>query len=230
MTRAEARDYARRFGEIVGDGDPRVELVIAPPYTALDAARDLGGRWSLAGQNVAAETGGAYTGEVSARMLADAGCRYVLVGHSERRRLFGEEGGVLARKLARVREAGLTPIYCLGETEEEREEGLTATVLVTQVDTLKGDPGDEPLVVAYEPVWAIGTGKAATAEDAGSARVHLAELLSARRDIRILYGGSVTAENARSLLEVSRVDGFLIGGASLKPAAFAAIAGIGGDS
>ncbi len=226
MTRAEARDYARRLGEIVGDGDPRVELVIAPPYTALDAARDLGGRWSLAGQNVAAETGGAYTGEVSARMLADAGCRYVIVGHSERRRLFGEEGGVLARKLARVREAGLTPIYCLGETEEEREAGLTATVLVTQVETLEGDPGDEPLVVAYEPVWAIGTGKAATAEDAGSARVRLAELLSARRDIRILYGGSVTAENARSLLEVSRVDGFLIGGASLKPAAFAAIAGI----
>jgi triosephosphate isomerase len=159
-------------------------------------------------------------------MLADAGCRYVLVGHSERRRLFGEESGVLARKLARVREAGLTPIYCLGETEEEREEGLTATVLVAQVETLERDPSDAPLVVAYEPVWAIGTGKAATAEDAGSARVHLAELLSARRGVRILYGGSVTAENARKLLETARVDGFLIGGASLKPAAFAAIAGI----
>ncbi len=226
MTRPEARDYARRLAEILGDGDPRVELVIAPPYTALDAARDPGGRWSLAGQNVAAEASGAYTGEISARMLADTGCRYVLVGHSERRRLFGEESGVLARKLARVREAGLTPIYCLGETEEEREEGLTATVLVAQVETLDGDPSDAPLVVAYEPVWAIGTGKAATAEDAGSARVHLAELLSARRNVRILYGGSVTAENARELLETARVDGFLIGGASLKASAFAAIAGI----
>jgi len=229
-TREESRDYARRLGEILGDRDPRVELVIAPPYTALDAARDPGGRWSLAGQNVAAETEGAYTGEVSARMLADAGCRYVIVGHSERRRLFGEESGVLARKLTRVREAGLTPIYCLGETEEEREEGLTATVLVAQVETLGGDPDDAPLVVAYEPVWAIGTGKAATVEDARSARVHLAELLSARRNARILYGGSVTTENARALLDESGVDGFLIGGASLKPAAFAAISGIGGDS
>jgi triosephosphate isomerase len=159
-------------------------------------------------------------------MLADAGCRYILVGHSERRRLFGEESGVLARKLARVREEGLTPIYCLGETEAEREEGLTASVLVAQVGTLEKDPSDAPLVVAYEPVWAIGTGKAATTEDAGSARVHLAELLSERRDVRILYGGSVTAENSQELLEECGVDGFLIGGASLKPETFAAIAGL----
>jgi triosephosphate isomerase len=224
-TRGEAAAFSRELGEIVGERDTGVELVVAPPFTALDSSRDPRGRWSLAGQNVAAEDHGAYTGEVSARMLADAGCRYVLVGHSERRRLFGEESGVLARKLARVREAGLTPIYCLGETETEREEGLTATVLVAQVETLERDPGDAPLVVAYEPVWAIGTGKAATAEDAESARVHLAELLSARRDVRILYGGSVTAENARELLKTCRVDGFLIGGASLKPETFAAIAG-----
>ncbi len=215
-TRGEAAAFSRELGEILGERDPGVEIVVAPPFTALDAAGDPRGRWSLAGQNAAAETHGAYTGEVSARMLADAGCRYALVGHSERRRLFGEESGVLARKLARVREAGLTPIYCLGETEAEREEGLTASVLVAQVGTLEQDPSDAPLVVAYEPVWAIGTGKAATTEDAGSARVHLAELLSERRDVRILYGGSVTAENARELLETCRVDGFLIGGASLK--------------
>jgi triosephosphate isomerase (TIM) len=227
MTRSEAGNYARELGEILEDRKLDVELVVAPPYTALDAARDGSGRWSLAGQNVASEVSGAYTGEVSAKMLADAGCRYAIVGHSERRRLFGEDAPVLARKLARVREAGLTPIYCLGETETEREEDLTATTLVAQVETLSADPSGSPLVVAYEPVWAIGTGKAATVKDAGSARAHLASLLSDRRDLRILYGGSVTPENCRSLLEDARVDGFLIGGASLKASAFAAIAGLG---
>jgi triosephosphate isomerase len=228
MRRGEAAAYARELGGILGERDPGVELVLAPPYTALDAASDPRQRWTIAGQNVASEPEGAYTGEVSARMLADAGCRYVLVGHSERRRFFGEDGAVLARKLARVREAGLTPIYCLGETEAEREEGLTATTLVAQTETLAGDPGDAPLVVAYEPVWAIGTGRAATSEDARSARIHLADLLSGRRDLRILYGGSVTPENARTLLEEARVDGFLVGGASLRASTFAAIAGIVG--
>src|SRR5512141_2434036 len=175
-TRGEAAAFSRELGEIVD------ERVVAPPFTALDSARDPRGRWSLAGQNVAAEAQGAYTGEVSARMLADAGCRYVLVGHSERRRLYGEESGVLARKLARVREAGLTPIYCLGETEEEREEGLTATVLVAQVENLDRDPADAPLVVAYEPVWAIGTGRAATSADAAAARETLRKLLAPRAE------------------------------------------------
>ena len=225
-TRGEARAYARDLGALLPDRDPGAELVIAPPFTALDEARDPRGRWSLAAQDVASESEGAYTGEVSARMIADAGCRYAIVGHSERRRLFGESGPVLARKLERVREAGLLPIYCLGETEEEREEGLTAKILAAQVETLAEDPAGAPLVVAYEPVWAIGTGRAATAEDAGSARLQLAELLSGRRDVRILYGGSVTSENARSLLEACRVDGFLIGGASLVASTFVAIAGL----
>jgi triosephosphate isomerase len=230
-TRGEARLYAFHLGELLGDRYAGVELVIAPPFTAFQEAKDgLSKRWSLAAQDVASETEGAYTGEVSARMIADADCRYVIVGHSERRRLFGETGPVLARKLERVREAGLTPIYCLGETDEEREEGLTEATLAAQVETLAEDPADAPLVVAYEPVWAIGTGRAATAEDAGSARLQLAELLSARRDVRILYGGSVTAGNARHLLEACRVDGFLIGGASLKPETFAAIAGIGPET
>ena len=226
MRRGEAAAYARELGEILGGRDPECEIVLAPPYTALDAAKDPGRRWSVAAQDVAGERQGAYTGEVSAAMLADAGCRYVLVGHSERRHIFGEDGAVLARKLACLREAGLTPIYCLGETEAEREEGLTATTLIAQVETLAADPADAPLVVAYEPVWAIGTGKAATAEDARSARVHLTELLSGRRDLRILYGGSVTPENARTLLEEARVDGFLVGGASLQASTFAAIMGI----
>jgi triosephosphate isomerase len=226
MTRGEARAYSEDLGKLIGEGDPGVELVLAPPFTALEAAKDPGKRWSLAAQNVASELEGAYTGEVSARMLADAGCRYVLVGHSERRRLFAETGPVVARKLARVREAGLTPIYCVGETREEREEGLTEAILTAQVETLAEDPAEAPLVVAYEPVWAIGAGRAATARDAGAARRRLAELLSGRRDARILYGGSVTAENARDLLEACQVDGFLIGGASLKASTFARIAGL----
>jgi len=227
-TRGEARAFADELSALLGPSAPSIELVVAPPLTALDAARDAGprARWSLAAQNVAAEAEGAFTGEVSARMLANAGCRYVIVGHSERRRLFGEDDALLKRKLTRVREAGLSPIYCLGETEEERVMSLTAATFVRQIDTLCDDPPDTPLVVAYEPVWAIGTGNAATPEDAAAARAHLAELLSSRRDVRILYGGSVTADNAASILERSGMSGFLIGGASLKPTSFAAIAGI----
>jgi triosephosphate isomerase len=226
MTRGEALAYAHDLAKLIGEGEPEVELVLAPPFIALEAAKDSAKRWSLAAQNVASEFEGAYTGEVSARMLADAGCRYVLVGHSERRRLFAETGPVLARKLARAREAGLTPIYCVGETREEREEGLTETTLTVQLETLAEDPVDAPLVVAYEPVWAIGAGRAATGRDAGAARRLLAELLSGRRDVRILYGGSVTSENARDLLVACQVDGFLIGGASLKASTFARIAGL----
>ncbi len=226
MTRGEARAYVEELAKRIGDGAARVELVLAPPYTALEAARDREGRWSLAAQNVSSESQGAFTGEVSAAMLKDAGCRHVLIGHSERRRIFGEDGSRLARKLACAREAGLIPIYCLGETGQERAAGLTAVTLVRQVETLAADPPEAPLVIAYEPVWAIGTGIAATPEDARAARTHLAELLSARPDLRILYGGSVTAENAAALLEVSGMDGVLVGGASLTPASFAAIAGL----
>jgi triosephosphate isomerase len=226
MTRGEARAYAQDLANLLGDGEPGVDLVIAPPFTALEEAKDSRKRWSLAAQNVASEFEGAFTGEVSARMLADAGCRYVIIGHSERRRLFAEAGPVLARKLARAREAGLTPIYCVGETREEREEGLTEAILTAQAETLDEDPADAPLVVAYEPVWAIGAGRAATARDAGAARRLLAELLSSRRDLRILYGGSVTSENARELLEGCQMDGFLIGGASLVASTFARIAGL----
>ncbi|HYX21535.1 MAG TPA: triose-phosphate isomerase [Thermoanaerobaculia bacterium] len=223
-TRGDARAFAEELGREIGGGIDGTEIVVAPPFTALEAAGDPSGRWSLAGQNVAAEAEGAFTGEISAAMLADAGCRYAIVGHSERRRLFAEDGPVLAKKLARCREAGLTPIYCVGETAEERDADLTAVTLVRQLDALNGDPVSRPLVVAYEPVWAIGTGRSATAEDCGNACVHIAEILSDRRDLRILYGGSVTPGNAPELLRARRTDGFLIGGASLSAASFAAIA------
>ncbi len=226
-TRGEARAFAERLGARLSRGVPAgVELAVAPPLTALDAARDPQGRWSLAAQNVAAENAGAFTGEVSARMLADAGCRYAIVGHSERRHIYGEGGAVLARKLARAREANLTPIYCMGETEAERAEGTTADVLATQAETLAGDPPDAPLVVAYEPVWAIGSGRAATPEDAGQARQEIARLLSERRALRLLYGGSVNPSNAADLLRQSGMEGLLIGGASLSADDFAAIAGL----
>jgi len=222
MLRAGARAYAQELGRRIGDRGLDVELVVAPPLTALDAARDAGERWSMAAQNVSSEAEGAFTGEVSARQLVDAGCRYVIIGHSERRTLFGEAGPMLARKLARAREAELVPIYCVGETADEHTAGATDSVLSDQIATLRDDPPGAPLVVAYEPVWCIGTGTAATPRDAAVASTRIRELLASRQ-LRVLYGGSVNPANAGDLLRDGKVDGFLIGGASLDPAAFAAI-------
>ncbi|MEO8432833.1 MAG: triose-phosphate isomerase [Acidobacteriota bacterium] len=227
-TRAAAKSWAAALGARIGARAPESDLVVSPPYTVLAEAADPRGRWSLGAQNVSQHRDGAYTGEVSAAMLADAGCRFVIVGHSERRRHFGDTGSVLAAKLARAREAGLVPIYCVGETEEERAEGLQSEVLAAQMEALLEEAADAPLVVAYEPVWAIGTGRAATSGDAARARETLAGLLDGRAGVRILYGGSVTRANAAELLAGSGMDGFLVGGASLDPDSFAAIAGIGG--
>ena len=227
MTRAQARAYAEELGSRIGDGLAGAELVLAPPFTALEAARDPRGRWALAAQNLSEHGAGAFTGEVSGAMIAEAGCRYVIVGHSERRILFGEAGPLLARKLARARESGLVPIYCVGESSEERAAGMTAATLSRQVEALTDDPVDRPLVLAYEPVWAIGTGVAATPADSAAAAERLRQTLASHRDLRILYGGSVNPGNARQLLEAGGVDGFLVGGASLEPATFAAIAGAG---
>ncbi|HEY3173452.1 MAG TPA: triose-phosphate isomerase [Thermoanaerobaculia bacterium] len=227
MTRAQARAYALELGAMIGDGIEGAELVLAPPFTAFEAARDPRARWALAAQNLSEHGAGAFTGEISAAMIAESGCRYVLVGHSERRSLFDEDGPILARKLGRARECDLVPIYCVGETEAEREAGLTAATLVRQVETLADDPADAPLVVAYEPVWAIGTGRAATPEDSAFAAAHLTDLLSSRQELQILYGGSVHPGNAKELLQKGRVDGFLIGGASLDPSSFVAIARAG---
>ncbi|HET7452995.1 MAG TPA: triose-phosphate isomerase, partial [Thermoanaerobaculia bacterium] len=214
-TRAEARAFRDTF-------EPRfsgVEIGIAPPYPYLS---DLAGdeRWALAGQDCSAEKSGAFTGEVSAAMLASCGCRYVILGHSERRRNFHEGETLLAGKLARAREAGIVPIFCVGETLEEREEGLTNEVLRRQAEALERDPADLPLVVAYEPVWAIGTGRNATPEQAEETIRHLRGLLAPRRP-RILYGGSVTPDNAAQLAAREGISGFLVGGASLDSAAFA---------
>jgi triosephosphate isomerase len=211
---------------------PRVDVVVAPPFTALAAcAHEVdGSHVEIAAQNVSAEPSGAFTGEISTTMLLEAGCRWVIVGHSERRALFGETDAIVARKVAAALKAGLIPIACVGETLEEREGGRTLAVVERQVRAILGAfaESDRDAAIAYEPVWAIGTGK--TAGPAEAQEVHtvvrglLAQsspALAART--RILYGGSVKPENARALLAESDVDGALVGGASLDKASFGSI-------
>jgi len=206
------------------------EVAVAPPFPFLDDLADPEGRWALAAQNCSSESAGAFTGEVSAAMLASCGCRYVILGHSERRKYFGEAEAMLAAKLARARDAGLVPIFCVGETLAEREGGLTEEVLRRQVEALERDSRETPLVVAYEPVWAIGTGRNATAEQAEETIGRLRELVGARASLRVLYGGSVTPGNAAELAARPAISGFLVGGASLDPAGFSEICRLTGPT
>jgi triosephosphate isomerase len=210
-----------------------VEVVIAPPFLALAAVgRKLAGSAvALAAQNVHPEKQGAFTGEVAAGMLAELGCRYGIVGHSERRALFGESDAFVAKKAAALLEHGIRPIVCVGETLEQREQGRTSAVVSAQLEgSLASIPKEaaEEVVVAYEPVWAIGTGKTATPELAQEVhalvRAQLRRRFGAVGDkIRIQYGGSVKPENAASLLAQADIDGALVGGASLDPDSFARI-------
>ncbi len=210
-----------------------VDIVVCPPFTALaDVGRALAGsNIELGAQDMHWEAQGAYTGEVSGPMLWDLGCTYVIVGHSERRRHFGETDEEAGRKAAAAFAHELLPILCVGETLEERDAGRTEEVVARQVrlGTAGLDPavGDR-LVVAYEPVWAIGTGRAATGEEANRVsaliRAWLAERFGeAAHQARILYGGSVTPENITEFVTQPEIDGALVGGASLDPQAFAAI-------
>jgi triosephosphate isomerase (TIM) len=191
-----------------------VDVVLCPPYVSLHAA--LEGDVPVYAQNVHWEAEGAYTGEVSPQMLVEVGVHGAIVGHSERRQYFGETDETVARRAGAALEAGLRVIACVGELEEEREEGRTEDVLRRQVSVLEAH---ERLVVAYEPVWAIGTGKTATPEQAQEAHAFIKTLL----DVPVLYGGSVKPENAEELLSRPGVDGALVGGASLDPDSFAAI-------
>lgn len=211
------------------------DLLVCPPYTLLAplAERLSGSPIALGGQDLHWETRGAFTSGISGPMLRDAGCVYVLVGHSERRALFGDTGEVLARKLRAALGAGLRPVYCVGEQLDEREAGRTAEVLGRQFDeVLTGlTPGEmEPVTLAYEPVWAIGTGRTATPEMAQEAHAGLRERARSvfgaptAASLRILYGGSVKGENAAAILGEPDVDGVLVGGASLKAEEFLAIA------
>ena len=189
-------------------------------------------RIAVGGQNCHYEDTGAFTGEVSAQMLYDAGAKYVIIGHSERRTMFGETDEIIRKKVAAAIRAGLRPIICVGETEEQREMGITEELVRIQVKSaVYGLDADDfrKVVFAYEPVWAIGTGKTATPEDANEVckaiRACLREIYGARpsRGTSILYGGSMNEDNAAALVAMPHIDGGLIGGASLKPDAFAAI-------
>jgi triosephosphate isomerase len=231
-TAGEALDFAYAFLPRV-EGAKDVDVVIAPPFTALDRiGRVLAGHGvALAAQDVGAVAEGAFTGEISARMLADLGCRYGIVGHSERRALHAETDALVARKAAALLAVGIRPILCVGESLEQREAGRTFEVLGAQVEgSLAQVPRGraEEIVLAYEPVWAIGTGRTATPEIAQEAHAFLRARLVARfagsaERIRIQYGGSVKPENVYALMAQPDIDGALVGGASLDPVAFARI-------
>jgi triosephosphate isomerase len=231
-TVAEAVATARRARRLLPRRGP-VAVVIAPPFTALDAMHRAltGGPIRLAGQNMHWEAAGAFTGEVSPRQLRDVGCRYVLVGHSERRRIFGEPDEAIGRKVRAALDHGLRPVLCIGESLDERRANRTVQVLERQLETgLAHVPADEATrcVVAYEPVWAIGTGIAAENPQIAEAHALVCKWLdnalgAAARRIPVLYGGSVTPENVERLVAIEAVDGVLVGGASLTAEGLVAI-------
>ena len=215
-----SRTLIKRFaGSLdVCDG---VDVIVFPPalYLPLAVERLQGAQIGL--QNVHVEKAGAYTGEIAAEMAAELGARYVLVGHSERRRLFLETDDIVAAKYGAVLRAGLTPILCVGETLEERRAGREVEVVLAQLDAVLTDSTADA-IVAYEPVWAIGTGETATPPQAQEMHATIRGALD-DSESRILYGGSVTAENAQALFAEDDIDGGLVGGASLEPTSFNAI-------
>ena len=232
-TPQQAQEFLRAFLPLV-EGHTRDEIAICPPFVCLPAVVE-----ALAGQSIAVgaqnlhwEKEGAYTGEISAGMLVAVGCTHVIIGHSERRQYFGDTDDTVNRKLKAALAAGLTPIVCVGEVLQERESGLTEEVICRQcLRGLSGISGEEArrLVIAYEPVWAIGTGKTATPQIAAEAHAVIrAEAATAlgkhvAENMRILYGGSVKPENAKALMSEAEIDGALVGGASLDPKSFAAV-------
>jgi triosephosphate isomerase len=232
-TLAETRVFFSAFNPLVADSN-HCDIVVAPPFTAISTAVEATKSTNIAisGQNVSWSKEGAFTGEVSAQMLAEAGCRYVIIGHSERRQLFRETDDNVAKKSLMALSVGLIPIVCVGETDEQRSAGLEKEILQRQ---FTGGPGAltpaefSRILLAYEPVWAIGTGKTATPEIAAQAHRFLrrcaAEQFSPAQAsaLRILYGGSVKPDNIQGLMAQEELDGALVGGASLDAKSFASI-------
>ena len=232
-TQAEARAYFATLGPLIA-GSMHCDIIVAPPFTALTAAVEAarGGAISISAQDVCGEAEGAFTGEVSAAMLIEAGCSAAIIGHSERRQFFGETDERVNRKVMAALAAGLTPILCVGETLAEREGGKTEEILNRQfrggVAAVAGTDSSR-IILAYEPVWAIGTGRTATPEIAAEAhrflRQRAAKLFTAERAgaLRIIYGGSVNPGNIKGLMAQVEIDGALVGGASLNAEVFASI-------
>lgn len=232
-SRAEAVALAQTVALRVGQ-QASVDVAVCPPFPYLEAVGQTvqGSAVGLGGQNMYFKDSGAYTGEVSPVMLCDVGCRYVILGHSERRQFFGETDEIINQKVHAALAVGLIPIVCVGEVLEDREAGRTQEVVRRQFDgSLAGLTAEQAakLVIAYEPVWAIGTGKVATKEQAEEVHLDLRKMLTARYNasvadqIRIQYGGSVKPSNAAELLSQPNVDGALVGGASLAAEDFLAI-------
>ena len=230
-----SRESARNLLEGINNGISQVakaEVAVFPPYLYIPQAQEhlSGTDIAWGGQNLSTESSGAYTGEISAAMLLDFGCKYVIVGHSERRSYYGEDDALVARKFAVARAAGLVPILCVGETLEERERGITEEVVARQVDAiinLEGVAALDDGVIAYEPVWAIGTGVTASPEQAQEVHAFIRGRVAARdaevaEGVRILYGGSMKPDNAAELISKPDIDGGLIGGASLQAEDFLA--------
>ncbi|HEY5931998.1 MAG TPA: triose-phosphate isomerase [Nitrospira sp.] len=236
-TASEATAFIRALKARLPSPSTAIELVVVPPFTALESVRAALGHSpiQLGAQNMFWEDQGAYTGEVSAPMLKDLGCRYVILGHSERRTLFGEQGDNIQKKIRAALNHGLRPILCIGESLAQRDNGSTDDVLTQQLrESLSGftDEAMAGVTVAYEPIWAIGTGKSATTEQAVAAHRTIRRVLASVASpaiadrTRILYGGSVTPQNIESLLASDQIDGALIGGACLQVESFATIAAV----
>jgi len=232
-TTPEAVDTAQRLVELVADS-AGVDIMIAPVFTALDPVSRVvrNSLVALGAQNLYWQKEGAYTGEISADMLVSAGCQYVIIGHSERRQYFGETDEAVNKKISAAITANLIPVFCIGETEPERESGNTFSVLDKQVkDGLEAKVVEDlgSLVIAYEPVWAIGTGKTATRDQAQEAHKYIRSLIEGlfgatlAESVRILYGGSVKPANVSELMAMPDIDGALVGGASLDAESFSKI-------
>jgi triosephosphate isomerase len=230
--------YLAQFKKLASTISDEVDVVIAPAAVLIPAmVHELAGtRISIAGQNVAAFERGAFTGEISAAMLAETGCQWCLVGHSERRQLFGESDATVSEKVLRLLESDIRPVLCVGETLAQREAGQALDTIRHQVESVLASLNQDQLlklVIAYEPVWAIGTGMNATPEQAQEVHRFIRSLIadmsaSSARVIPLIYGGSVNQSNAKGLFEMSDIDGALIGGASLKADEFAQICALAG--
>lgn len=227
-TAEETEEFINSFLPMVKDVTD-VDILLAPPYTSLSAAAKLlnGSNVILAAQNMHFEENGAYTGEISAEMLRSAGCTCVIIGHSERRQYFHETDEIVNKKIKTARKHGFDVILCIGESLEEREANKTFEVLDKQLTGSLQDIPLDGITIAYEPIWAIGTGKTATKEQANETHASIREWLRKNKesadDVRIQYGGSVKPDNIEDLMSEPEVDGALVGGAALKPDSFAGI-------